>query len=84
MIPAPWVHRDEETLYGLKMRAHELGAALDVVVGSAPGWKDPWARVRRCRVVSDGSPWHLLLVDETGAAVPDPDVQLARLVVSVH
>jgi hypothetical protein len=84
MIPAPWVHRDETRLYGLKMRAHELGAALDVVVGSAPGWKDPWARARRCRVVSDGSPWDLLLVEETGAVLPDPDVQLARLVVSVH
>jgi hypothetical protein len=84
MIPAPWVHRDETRLYGLKMRAHELGAALDVVVGSAPGWKDPWARARRCRVVSDGSPWDLLLVDETGVVLPDPYVQLARLVVSVH
>jgi len=84
LIPAPWVHRDEETLYGLKMRAHELGAVLDVVVGSAAGWKDPWARARRCRVLSDGSPWDLLLVDETGTVLPDDDVQLARLVVSVH
>jgi hypothetical protein len=84
LIRAPWVHRDEETLYRLKMRAHELGAILDVVVGSAPGWKDPWARARRCRVLSDGSRWDLLLVDETGTVLPDDDVQLARLVVSVH
>lgn len=84
MIPAPWVHRDEETLYGLKVRARELAAALEVVVGSAPGWKDPWARARRCRVLSDGSRWSLFLVDEAGAVLPDEDVQLARLVMSVR
>ncbi len=84
MIPAPWVHPDETWLYGLKDRALELEAPLEVVVGSAPGWTDPWARARRCRVVSDGSRWGRLLVDETGAVLQDRDVQLARLVVSVH
>lgn len=84
MIPAPWVHRDETTLYSLTKRAHELGAPLEVVVGSAPGWKDPWSRARRCRVVSDGSRWGLRLIDETGAVLWDPEVQLARLVLNVH
>ncbi len=84
MIPAPWVDRDETKLYGLKIRALELGAPLEVVVGSAPGWTEPWTRARRCRVVSDGSRWGRLLVDETGVVLPDRDVQFARLVVSVH
>jgi hypothetical protein len=79
MIPAPGVHPDETKLYGLMIRAQELDAILEVVVGSAPGWKEPWARVRRCRVVSDGSPWGRALVDETGAVLQDRDVQLARL-----
>ena len=80
MIPAPWVHRDETTLYGLKIEAQKLDAPLEVVVGSAPGWQDPWARARRCRVVSDGTRWGRLLVDSMGAVLEDRDVQLARLV----
>jgi hypothetical protein len=64
----------------LMIDAQRLGAALEVVVGSAPGWKDPWARARRCRVVSDGTRWGRLLVDPTGAVLQDRDVQLARLV----
>ena len=83
MIPAPWVHPDETRLYGLKAHARELEAPFEVVVGSAPGWKDPWARARRCRVVAHGR-WDLRVVDETGAALDDRDIQLARLVASVH
>jgi hypothetical protein len=82
MIQAPWAHPDETKIYGLKTRAQKLDVPLEVVVGSAPGWKDPWARARRCRVVSDGSPWRLLLVDEAGVRLEDRDVQLARLVSS--
>ena len=83
MIPVPWVHPDETKLYGLKRRARELQAPLEVVTGGAPGWTDPWARVRRCRVVAHGQ-WNLFLVEENGAVLRDRDVQLARLVVSVH
>jgi hypothetical protein len=83
MLPAPWVHPDETKLYGLKIRAHKLDAPLEVVVGGAPGWKDPWARAERCRVVSDGSRWGLRLVDPTGAVLQDREVQLARLVENV-
>jgi hypothetical protein len=77
------VHPDETKLYGLKIRAHKLDAPLEVVVGGAPGWKDPWARAERCRVVSDGSRWGLRLVDPTGAVLQDREVQLARLVENV-
>lgn len=84
MIQAPWVHPDETRLYGLKARAHELGVALEVVAGSAPGWKAPWARARRCRVVSGRNRWDLQLVDDSGAVVHDRDIQLARLVERVH
>ena len=66
MIPAPWVHPDEARLYGLERQAYETGATLEVVVGSAPGWADPWARALRCRVVSDGSRYGLRLVEGTG------------------
>ena len=84
MIPAPWVHRDETTLYGRVRQARDLDAELEVVIGSAPGWKDPWGRARRCRAFSDGSAYGVQLVDEAGAVVADRDVQLARLVTSTH
>ena len=40
-LPAPWVHRDEPTLYNLKEQALERDVPLEVVVGNAPGWADP-------------------------------------------
>lgn len=79
MLPAPWVHRDESTLYHLLKDAHERDVPLEVVVGSAPGWADPWSRVRRAYVATDA--WHSpsLLVDEQGYEIPRAEVQLARL-----
>jgi hypothetical protein len=78
-LPAPWVHRDESTLYDLLKEAHERGVPLEVVVGGAPGWNDPWSRARRAYVAIDA--WHSpsLLADEQGYEIPRADVQLARL-----
>ncbi|MGH9141183.1 MAG: hypothetical protein ACRD3J_15265 [Thermoanaerobaculia bacterium] len=79
MLPAPWVHRDESTLYSLLKDAHERDVPLEVVAGSAPGWADPWSRAQRAFVVTDA--WHFpsLLADEQGYEIPRADVQLARL-----
>ena len=77
MIPAPWVHRDEPTLHDLMQRAHPFGHPLEVVVGNAPEWAEPWSRVRRAYVVKDG--WWLWLVDEQGREIDEDDVQMARL-----
>jgi len=79
MIPAPWVHQDERGLHGLVREAYDGGRELEVVSGSAPGWKDPWARARRCRALSDGSLYGQRLVDDDGLPVDDRDVQLGRL-----
>jgi len=78
-LPTPWVHRDEHTLYDLMKRARELRAPLEVVVGSAPSWADPWSRVRRAYVEQDERGWQSWLVDEEGYVIDDADVQLARL-----
>lgn len=77
MLPAPWVHRDEPTLYDLMKRAHELRVPLEVVVGSAPGWADPWSRVQQWWVEREG--WRSWLVDDQDHVIDEADVQLARL-----
>lgn len=79
MIPAPWVHPDELCLYGLKRQALEGEKMLEVVVGSAPGWAEPWARAQLCRVVGAARGYGTVLVDDEGSAVDDRDVQLARI-----
>jgi hypothetical protein len=83
-FPVPWHHRDEPTLYHLKREAHRLAMGLIAVVGSAPGWEDPWSLSRRLDVVRGASEYELMLFDELGGYVDDGDVQLARLEAVVH
>jgi hypothetical protein len=78
-IPAPWVHRDERMLHDLKKDALERGETLEVVVGSAPGWSDPWSRARRVRVEQEQSGWRSSLVGEDGYVIDEGEVQKARL-----
>ena len=78
-LPAPWVHRDELTLYGLKDQAFARGVALEVVVGNAPGWAEPWSRRQRARIGKGLDKWRLWLVDDDGEVIDDDEVQLARL-----
>lgn len=83
-FPVPWHHYDEPTLYHLKREAHRLAMGIIAVVGSAPGWEDPWALARRLDVVRGASEHELMLFDELGRYVDDRDVQLARLEAVVH
>jgi hypothetical protein len=78
-IPAPWVHRDEPKLYDLMERAYDRGVPLEVVVGSAPGWADPWSRARRAHVQKEKQGWPSWLVDDEGYPIDKDEVQLARL-----
>lgn len=79
MIPAPWVHRGEPTLFSLMDRSLASGTLLEVVVGSAPGWSNPWARAWPAMVMRDDSSWRMWLVDAGGYPIEREDVQLARL-----
>ena len=83
MISAPWVHRDELGLYGMMRQAYERNVAIEAVIGSAPGWAEPWARAQVCWVEKDLRGSGLQLVDEDGYVLDNRDVQLARLVESV-
>jgi hypothetical protein len=84
MLAAPWVHRDESTLYHLKQKARDLRVAIEVVIGGAPGLDDPWARARRTYIAPRHSPHDLVLLDEEGFPIEERDVQLARLAATIH
>ena len=73
------MHRDEFTLHDLKKASIEAGASLEVVVESALGWEDPWARVRPAFVEPDERGWGTRLVDECGYGIDKNEVQLAPL-----
>lgn len=83
-IPAPWVHRDEPMLYDLMKSALVMGIPLELVVGSAPGWSDPWSRARLAQVKKDPSGWRTWMVDADGFVIDEAEVQRARLSAAVH
>ena len=78
-LPAPWVHRDEVKLHNLKDEAYLRRVPLQVVVGNAPGWADPWSRLRLAHVMKEPGGWRSWLVDDTGSAIQEDEIQLARL-----
>lgn len=65
-------------------QALALGVNLEVVIGNAPGWADPWARAVSARVVQGEHSWEQSLVDEIGMPIRAHEVQLARLATTVH
>ena len=78
-LSAPWVHRDERSLYDLMRRSVELDVPLKIVVGSPPGWENPWSRARLARVRKEPGCWRDELLDEDGCPVYAPEIQAARL-----
>jgi len=82
-IPAPWVHRDEPMLYDLKKLALAANVPLEVVIGSAPGWREPWTRRRLAYVEQDANGWRTWLVGKDGFMIDEAEVQRARLPVAL-
>ena len=83
-LPVPWVDRDEPTLHDLEQSALAMNVPLEVVVGSAPGWSEPWSRARPAQVARDADGWRHWLVGDDGAVIDEATVQRARLSVQVH
>jgi hypothetical protein len=52
---------------------------MEVVLGTAPGWEDPWSRARTVLARKDATGRWTWLWDERGH-VDDVDIQRARLV----
>ncbi len=78
-LVAPRASVDEPKLGRLMKAALESHTPLEVVVGAAPGWENPWARRRQALVQANTSEWQTWLVDEDGLVIDEAEVQLARL-----
>lgn len=73
------MHRDEPVLYDLEKAAFAQGVPLEVVIGSAPGWEEPWSRARSAHVEPGVNALQYWLVDDHGSIIDELDVQRARL-----
>jgi hypothetical protein len=77
-LPVEWAQPGEPHLHEVLRGAQETGQALDVVVGAAPGWSEPWARARRVEIVSLDA-WHVTLrAAGTTYPVDQRDIQAVR------
>ena len=75
----PGAHPDEPSLYDLKRVALERRLPVEVVVGAAPGWADPWSRVQTAFVERVEDNGRTRLVDTEGFVIDEHEVQLARI-----
>lgn len=71
-------------LHDLKRSALALNVPLELVVGSAPGWGEPWSRIRLAHVEQDDRGWRIWLTGEDGFTIDEDEVQRARLPVALH
>lgn len=83
-IPAPWFQADGQTLRHLKETALAKNVPLEVVIGSAPGWDDPWSRARVAFPEKDAYGWPTWITDEEGSPIDEDAIQRARLAVTIH
>lgn len=78
-VPVPWGNSDEPRLYERMKTAADAGVPIEVVVGDAPDFADPWARAQLAYVLLDDFGLPGLLLDERGQPIDEADVQLARV-----
>lgn len=71
-------------LYDLKRSALAVNVPLEIVVGSAPGWGEPWSRVSLAYVEQDDSGWRTWRTGEDGFPSDEDEVQRARLPMALH
>jgi hypothetical protein len=80
-LATEWALPGEVLLYEQLKAASESGAAVDLVVGTAPGWDDPWSRAQRVHVVA--LRFHDVLVVEGEGRIASPiardEIQAVRL-----
>jgi hypothetical protein len=80
MLRVPWVDLDEPRLGSSIRDAHQRGEDLEVVIGAAPGWEDPWSRAIRCAIYPHPGGYGWDLVTPDGYIVDEEDIQAVRAV----
>jgi hypothetical protein len=78
-VPAPWADQFGWGVYSLIEQAEDLDVPLEVVLGTAPAWEDPWARASLVRPRRFPGDLHAELIDDRSQPVHIPDIQAARL-----
>ncbi len=80
VLGVDWVLSGDPHLYDILNRARQAGVPVDIVVGSAPGWADPWSRARRVEVVNI-EPWVVTVRQGTEKVPIDRrEIQAVRIV----
>lgn len=51
-LPLGWDNRGAQSLRYTLEEARDSGTCVEIVIGSVPGWEEPWARARRVAVRS--------------------------------
>ncbi|WP_437515120.1 hypothetical protein [Sorangium sp. So ce1099] len=81
MLATDWAMPGDVSVREQLKRAHEKDADVDLVVGRAPGWVDPWWPARRVRVLDIRFPEVVVIRNERGTevAVATHEIQAIRL-----
>ncbi|KYF74056.1 hypothetical protein BE11_05510 [Sorangium cellulosum] len=81
MLATDWALPGDVSLHQRLKSAYEKDAAVDLVVGTAPGWTDPWWRAHRVRIVDVRFPEVVTTRDERGVKLPVPthEIQAIRV-----
>jgi hypothetical protein len=80
LLPADFAAPGETRLHDILKDAMESGFPAEIVIGTAPGWADPWSRARRVEVLEHG-PWDVRIREDGVTQIINKiEIQAARLV----
>jgi len=78
-VAVGWAQPGDRWLWNCYKEAERLGADVEIVTGSAPGWEEPWARARRGRINLDHRPPRLVTA-EGEEDLDVADIQAIRVI----
>lgn len=80
VLSVDWALPGEPHLHEVLRRAKDAGVQVDLVVGSAPGWADPWSRARRGSILDVESWQATVRLDDEVWRLDLRDIQAVRVV----
>ncbi len=79
-LPVEWSLPGEPSLHEFLRDASKRDQDIEVVIGNAPGWKNPWARAKHASVDHGWTGGLAVFVDELQDEVPLEQVQAVRVI----